>query len=711
MIKLTLFTALRDSVIKLPSILLAPFSLFLVISIIPFFSISPREAAAQESNASLELREIVVTATRNLRNLRDVSSSVSVVDSEVIEKNSGSTVLDALKSAAGVSVLDDRGSYGSSTSNKVVIRGMGGDGIARVIILVDGLPSVSAGSGNFEWNGINPNFVERIEILRGPSSALYGSNAMGGVVNIITKDPDEGTSQTSFSSRFGKYNTVESSILRSENRGKIAYTLSAGYAGTHGFNAYPRRSPSSTYVLTKAVSREETVKNYTAALKLRYNFDEKTSLTFSADANDYSRTGRYQGGQFDARDYNLYLHKHLSFMTGLTKDFGFMDSRAGLRLDLIDNDYDSGSARTLTFTNSSPNKVWQWNFDQTNVIPLDFQTITFGMTGYFGHQARSYLYFANPATVRKRGGHQISLGFFLQDEISLFDNKVILSPGLRYDYWRTKGYDYNSQINSFDDYDWMVNTYLSPKLGVRYDPLDGFLIIRANYGEGFRVGTLDDRFGSYPGTNALYIGSNDLDPESSRSVDLGFEIVPSDKISLSLTGFYTKAKNYIDSVPIDPTPYPDYATVFKKMNIGKVKIYGLESSVNFYPTSYLNLFANGNITKSVVADGENEGHHIDNTPQSKLSLGADFDHPGLFSLRVAANYTGRIWQNVSEDERLAEGKLWLFDARLSKKFFLSRFTLEPFVEFDNITTEKEVRLTNSSRSPINMYYAGLRFDF
>jgi outer membrane receptor protein involved in Fe transport len=673
------------------------------------FLLAGENAYAQRTE---ELEMIVITATRHLRNIRDVSSAVSVVTREDFENMPATTILDTLKNSTGVSVVDERGSYGSSSSNAVVIRGMGGDGPARVMIMVDGMPANSPGSGIFEWNSLNMDSVERIEILRGPSSALYGSTAMGGVVNIITRDPRATSGfNTSLKLRYGRYNSQDVSLYHTGSFGKLGYALTAGLMATHGFNAYPRRSPSPSYRFTRAVGKEEVVKNYTAGVKLRYSFDSSTDLSFSADANDYSRTGRYQGGEFDKRDYALYLHKHLSMMVALHKDFRVLDSRAALRVDLIDNDYDSGSSTTLRFTNRAPNKLWSWNFDLTNTMTLGRHTLTFGTSAYWGSQSRRYLYFANPLILRQRGGEQMNFAVFLQDEIAFWDNKLIIIPGLRYDYWRTNGYDYNSQVNVFEDYSWMKNTYLSPKLGLRYDPFDGFFILRANYGEGFRVGTLDDRFGSFPGTGALYIGNNDLDPEVSRTVDLGIELNPTDKWNFSLTAYHTIAKNYIDNVPIDPTGYDPYINVYQKQNIGRVKITGLEGSVNFYPTNYLTFFLNGNITRAVVADGENEGNHIDHTPENKLIFGFNLNKPETINIRMSANWTGKIWQNLEENRRLVEGQVWLFDVRISKKLSFDSFDVEPFLEANNLTTKKEVRFTNSARVPINMVYGGVKFDF
>ena len=135
------------------------------------------------------MNPVVVTATRTKHSLGDVSAAVSVVTRKELDRIPAQNVLDVLRTMSGVTVDSDRSVFGSSTYNKVIIRGMGGNTQGRVLVLVDGMPAMPAGTNIFEWNSINLDAVERIEVVRGPSSALYGSSAMGGVINIITWTP------------------------------------------------------------------------------------------------------------------------------------------------------------------------------------------------------------------------------------------------------------------------------------------------------------------------------------------------------------------------------------------------------------------------------------------------------------------------------------------------------------------------------------------
>ena len=147
----------------------------------------PQGALAEET-VSATMKPVVVTATKTEHSLGETTADVSVVTREQIEKMPANNVLDVMRTMPGVTVDSARSFYGTSTQNKVIIRGMGGDDVnGRVLVLMDGLPVMTAGNNIFNWDTISLDTVERIEVVRGPASALYGSSAMGGGINKVSK--------------------------------------------------------------------------------------------------------------------------------------------------------------------------------------------------------------------------------------------------------------------------------------------------------------------------------------------------------------------------------------------------------------------------------------------------------------------------------------------------------------------------------------------
>ena len=142
---------------------------------------------------ALELEEVVVTATRVERLITDIPASVSVITREEIEKSYARAVDDLLRREAGVLV---RRSRGLAFTGPIAVRMRGTGDTARVLILKDGVPLNTRyeASGGILLNEMSLQDIERIEIVRGPASALYGSSAMGGVINIITRPADPGLS-------------------------------------------------------------------------------------------------------------------------------------------------------------------------------------------------------------------------------------------------------------------------------------------------------------------------------------------------------------------------------------------------------------------------------------------------------------------------------------------------------------------------------------
>ncbi|RLA92715.1 MAG: TonB-dependent receptor, partial [Deltaproteobacteria bacterium] len=142
---------------------------------------------AKEMEEEVELEEVVVTATRHETPVEEVPASVTVITREQIEASSGMRVDDILRKYAGIDVRRPSGFLSHSAT--VSMRGMGSMP-GRTLVLLDGIPLNKADTGTVNWDLLRAEDIERIEIVRGPASALYGSNAMGGVINIITRKPE-----------------------------------------------------------------------------------------------------------------------------------------------------------------------------------------------------------------------------------------------------------------------------------------------------------------------------------------------------------------------------------------------------------------------------------------------------------------------------------------------------------------------------------------
>jgi len=138
----------------------------------------------------IELSEIVVTATRTDRPVEKIPANVTVISRNMLQKRSGLSTDDFLASEPGVDVRRASGIF--TISPDIALRGMGANEPSRTLVMIDGVPINKTDTGEANWNRIKSEDIERIEIVRGPASAVYGANAMGGVINFITRQATRG---------------------------------------------------------------------------------------------------------------------------------------------------------------------------------------------------------------------------------------------------------------------------------------------------------------------------------------------------------------------------------------------------------------------------------------------------------------------------------------------------------------------------------------
>ena len=137
--------------------------------------------------ANIKMSSVMITATRTRRKIEDIPSRVALMSADQIETYPANNVDDALQSISNVYVNRSWGIFSKNTS--VTMRGL--DGTSRTLILLNGVPLNKVSGGQIQWALIRPEDVERIEVIKGPGSALYGMNAMGGVINVLTKTPGQ----------------------------------------------------------------------------------------------------------------------------------------------------------------------------------------------------------------------------------------------------------------------------------------------------------------------------------------------------------------------------------------------------------------------------------------------------------------------------------------------------------------------------------------
>ncbi|MBF4485696.1 TonB-dependent receptor [Flavobacterium sp. CSZ] len=258
------------------------FTLFVVIL---FSQISVGQEMQKDSVKTNELSEVMVTtATRTERVLSSLPLPMTVITSETIIKSGVTRLNEILNEQTGIILIPDESGF-----EGVQIQGLDA---AYTMILIDGVPLVGRSSGVLDLSRISVGNIERIEIVKGASSALYGSEAMGGVINVITKRPKKDMFSGNLSYRYGTFNTNDANANLLWKKKKFAANLFANFYSTDGFDL-----DKSTWL-----KNVEKYHNTTIQPKIYYDFSENLKLAFSnrffnqkIDNREVIESERYQG--------------------------------------------------------------------------------------------------------------------------------------------------------------------------------------------------------------------------------------------------------------------------------------------------------------------------------------------------------------------------------------------------------------------------------
>jgi iron complex outermembrane receptor protein len=494
---------------------------------------------------------IVVTASRREQSLQEVPVSIATVTAHAIAERNNVTLDEALRYVPGVNILQDqiniRGSSGYS-------RGVG----SRVLILFDGLPYLTGDTGEISWETIPIHQIQRIEVVKGAGSALYGSSALGGVINIITKEAGD---QPQLRARL--FSALYDQPRYEEWRWSDKPRFNSG-----ALLEYTARTGAAQYVLSLHRSVDESYRQNDAYhrwsfyTKLRYDLTPYQSLTVLG--NLLTRThGNFlwwKNLREATRPADAQLNTNVTTRRGnlnvAYRDFVRPDFFYTAKGMYFGNFWQDDSAGEVNFHSRSD--VYQVEV-QGNYEASKQHMLTFGVTGSYTYVSSNI--FSSPLGV---GG-----AAYLQDELSLGE-RWKFTLGVRYDYQRV------SERSS--------KGLITPKAGVVFNPTSQTKL-RAAYGAGFRypsIGEWYTQFASATSQLTVLINRN-LQVERSKTYEIGLSTSLADVLSAELSLFRNDFDNLIEAgVAIRRfRPNPNDTTeverpVIQFENVTKARIEGLE---------------------------------------------------------------------------------------------------------------------------------------
>lgn len=625
---------------------------FLILFALAFVTLQAQDLDTLYSK-QVDLKEVVITATLTERKLEDIPAQVTLIKSREIQDFPTNTIDDLLKTAANVYVNRSWGIFSKNAS--VTMRGL--ESSARTLVLLDGVPKNKIAGGSVNWHSINIDNIERIEIIKGPASSLYGNNAMGGVINLITKKPSE-TIEGTAKVFYGTYNSWGGSM------NILGSTIKKNKGFYWGINDFYRQGDG--YVFEAPAYIDETdvktaLKEYGGGVKTGYQFNKFNSIEVIYDYyNEHRGAGRQvflEEGSFESYITNqvktIYNGK-LGTANIRAIAYYTMENYYGQKESM--NDY--GEYKLLdSYADRSDKGLWATYSDTF----LRKNYITFGAELKMGEMDGSEIYRTSPDQIIFRSKMDIA-GFFIQDEINFFNDKLKLVAGLRYDI--VSFHDgFQNVINpskatgfpeSFSE-EFKTNTWkaLSPKVSLQYSLTEDAKIY-ASISEGYMPPTLKDLSQSGKITKGFRLANPNINPESLTNYEIGFSQVLNDKVIINSAVYYTQGRdfNYMigtgDSIDtggssLKPVIYAD--------NVAKIGIYGAELSARYQVNKQLFISANYSYNDSRITEFEvseiNPTKDLTNKKMVETSphlffAGLTYHHK-YFTTHLNCNYVDEQW--------------------------------------------------------------------
>lgn len=479
-----------------------------------------------------KIDEVVVTGSNHATSRNLLPYSVSIVGSRQIEATGKTQLLSAISGAVPSLFVSQRNMFGFGVSNGgsggIKIRGVGGSPTSGVLMMIDGQPQFAGLFSHPVADFYETDYVDHVEVLRGPGSVLYGSNAMGGVINVITKNPRQDGVHTTLTTQYGSYNTWQTTLSNMVRHGRFSSLVSLGYDHTDGTEDNFDFKQSNLY----AKIGYDISSNWNIAADYSlFNFKAHDPIYARLRNADYIIKQDITRGEASISLSNMYSNTdgavrfYYSYGNHYIDDpnhFHSLDDRFGI----------------LAYQNFRP---WR---KATATVGFDFNTYTGKIPVSGGNTSGN-------GTLERKSITEYSPYITLQQ--ALFNDVLTLNGGLR-------------MANSD-----MFGTHWLPQAGFTLRPIENWSL-KASVAKGYRNPSFRELY-LYPPHNP------ELDPESMMNYEVTLSHAFSQCLNIDVTGYFAEGSNIIQTVS------------GKNLNTGSFRNKGIEVSAMSRPLDVLALRA------------------------------------------------------------------------------------------------------------------------
>jgi outer membrane receptor protein involved in Fe transport len=639
-----------------------------------------------------ELAPVVVSAERVVRPLGGLPSSVVVIDRSTIDGIAAQRLDDVLRSVPGFNLFRRQSSLvANPTTQGASLRGIGATGASRALVLIDGVPSQDAFGGWFAWGRVPLELVERIEVVRGGGSSLWGSGALSGVINIVTRAPQAG--QGIVRAEMGNRQTRRITAVKDGERNNVRAQVDASYDVTEGY--YLVSGGERVVFDTRADSRDLNVgvrsdwdlsDSVTATLRLRY-FDERRDNGTAETANDSEMLSLQTGLEGVTRGGDGFRADLFGQVQDYSITFSSQDRGAGIEIPALDQfevPAASLGSSMRWWREDRPGRLWLAGVDYVLTAGTTHEDFRY-VDGEFTRR-------------RKAGGREHAFGLYGQRTRELHP-RVELTAGLRVDYWRSE--NGRRKERTLDTAEELIDAslpdrdevFVSPRLGVLVRASRHVIVRSAAY-RGFRAPTLNELYRPFRVRNDITEANSDLDLERVTGTDLGVDWTFA-RGGLGVTAYWNRLDDPIINVTIGEGPgdvspcgfVPSGGVCRQRRNLGHTRTLGLEvdATAELAPTLTLRggyLFSDAEL-RSDGPDAALRGNDVPQVAKHQAVAALDWHPHHRLDVALEGRYVGPQYDDDLNTRRL-EG-YFVLNAVIS---FALDARWDLFVRAENVTGDR-----------------------
>jgi outer membrane receptor protein involved in Fe transport len=647
---------------------------------------------------------MIVTPARAEIRLSDAPASIAVLGSKDVSNAAAQTVDDLLRQVPGFSLFRRTSSVvANPTTQGVSLRGVGASGASRTMVLADGVPLNDAFGGWVYWDRVPRSAIEQIEVVRGGSSDLYGSDALSGVINVITQRSSNRIVRAEAS--YGTRDTGDLTFFAGDRWNGFTAAVSGEAFRTDGYFIIAPNLRGSADALAASKHRALLLRlGYEASPENAFFvrgslFDEDRRNGTVVQFNDTATESLAAGGRYRTADGSQWS------LTLFANKQRYHQNFTGVAANR--------NSETLTRFQFVPSRDAGFSFGWSRAT-LEKHLLVAGVDVRGVRGASDETVFANnrATTYVSAGGRQRRAGFFVQDLFTL-SSKWQLAASARYDTWRDSAAASVSRALATGAitprfFPPRSTDAFNPRLSLIYRPVEQ-LSFRASAYRAFRAPTLNELYRSFRVGDTLTQSNEKLVAERLTGGEAGASWNPARGVSARLTGFWAETSNPITNVTLSVTPA---LITRERRNLGRTRSRGIEAEAEFDVARYWQITAGWLFVDATVRKAPQDatllGRQLPQVARHQFTLQTAWSNPKYATAAIQFRAASRQFDD--DQNRLPLGSFAVIDATIARSF--GRY-FEAFVAVQNLLDEKII----VARTPIEnlgaprLFRGGIRFRF